>query len=167
MFLPLNATEPTISTRLANFLNISPTGQIMQNLQWLGLFSDEKIGVKVETAAQAMAHLLSEKLKLTSDIRDMVVLMHRMHVTYPDQNRDDEQYIATMIHNGERGGYTAMSTTVGLPAGVVAKLLLTDKMSLTGCHIPTHPQIYRPVLDEIAGYGLVFKEKITPKKKRK
>ena len=164
MFLPLNSTGPNVSQRVANFLNISPTGQIMQNLQWLGLFSDEKIGVKVATSAEAMTHLLGKKLELTSDIRDMVVLFHRMHVKYPKSNKVDEEYNATMIYNGERGGFTAMSKSVGLPAGIVAKLLLTDKLKLTGCHIPMHPDIYRPVLKELAANGLKFTEKVVPKK---
>ncbi len=164
MFLPLNSIGPDITQRVANFLNISPTGQIMQNLQWLGLFSDEKIGVNVSTAAEAMTHLLGKKLELTDDARDMVVLVHRMHVKYPKTQKGDEEYNATMIYNGERGGFTAMAKSVGLPAGIVAKLLLTDQLPLTGCHIPMHPAIYRPVLKELAEFGLEFSEKVVPKK---
>ena len=65
-----------------------------------------------------------------------------------------------MIYNGRRGGFTAMAKSVGLPAGIAAKLILTDKLPLTGCHIPTHPAIYRPVLKELAEKGLSFKEKV-------
>jgi len=164
MFLPHNAIGPDVSQRVANFLNISPTGQIMQNLKWLGLFSDEKIGVKVATSAQAMTHLIGNKLELTDDARDMVVLMHRMNVKYPKSDKGEEEYVATMIYNGERGGFTAMAKSVGLPAGIVTKLLLTDKLRITGCHIPMHPSIYQPVLKELAEYGLEFTEKVTPKK---
>ncbi|MCB0282224.1 MAG: saccharopine dehydrogenase NADP-binding domain-containing protein [Calditrichae bacterium] len=160
MFLPLNSSGPNIEQRVANFLNISPTGQIMQNLKWLGLFSKDKIGINVETSTQAMTHLLNEKLKLTDDIRDMVVLMHRMEVQYADKKQ--EERIATMIYNGERGGFTAMAKSVGLPAGILAKLILTGKMPLSGCHIPTHPAIYKPVMSELAEYGFTFNEKINP-----
>lgn len=158
MFLPLNSHGPNVAQRVANFLNISPTGQIMHNLEWLGLFSEDKIGIDAETSSQALTHLLSKKLKLAEDIRDMVVIMHKMRVTYT--KKKDELFTSTMIYNGRRGGFTAMSKSVGLPAGIVAKLILTDKLPLTGCHIPTHPAIYVPVLKELAENGLVFKEKI-------
>ncbi len=159
MFLPFNSQGPDIIQRTANFLNLSPTGQIMQNLEWLGLFSSEKIGIKAETSSQALAYLLGKKLKLTEDIRDMVVIMHKMRVSYPDKKKE-EQYTSTMIYNGRRGSFTAMAKSVGLPAGIVAKLILTNKLPLTGCHIPTHPAIYKPVLKELSEYGLTFHEKI-------
>ena len=38
-----------VEARLANFLNISPTGTIMQNLKWLGLLSEEAIGENFKT----------------------------------------------------------------------------------------------------------------------
>jgi saccharopine dehydrogenase-like NADP-dependent oxidoreductase len=164
MFLPLNSIGPDVSQRVANFLNISPTGQIMQNLKWLGLFADEKIGAKVSTSAQAITHLIGKKLELTNDARDMVVLVHRMKVKYPKSDKVDEEYNATMIYNGEKGGFTAMAKSVGLPVGIVAKLLLTDQLPLTGCHIPMHPAIYRPVLKELAENGLEFIERVIPKK---
>jgi saccharopine dehydrogenase (NAD+, L-glutamate forming) len=160
MFLPLNAIGPDVSQRVANFLNLSPTGQIMQNLHWLGLFSDEKIGVDVETSAQAMTHLLGEKLKLTNDSRDMVVLVHKMLVSYPKKEKKDQEFTATMIHNGEKNGFTAMAKSVGLPVAIAAQLLLKNQLPLTGCHIPTHPAIYKPVLKELSKYGFEFKEKV-------
>jgi len=160
MFLPLNSQGPNIVQRVANFLNISPTGQIMQNLQWLGLFSKEKIGIEVETSTQALTHLLAEKLHLSNNARDMVIIMHRMEVFYPDTKKS-EQHIATMIQNGEQGGFTAMAKSVGLPAGIVAKLILTDQLPLTGCHIPIHPAIYEPVLKGLSESGLSFEEVVT------
>jgi saccharopine dehydrogenase-like NADP-dependent oxidoreductase len=160
MFLPLNSTGPNVPQRVANFLNLSPTGQIMQNLQWLGLFSEDKIGIEAETSTEALTHLLSKKLELTGNIRDMVIIMHRMKVTYP-KIKKQEQYISTMIHNGERGGFTAMAKSVGLPAGIVTKLILNDQLPLTGCHIPTHPSIYRPVLKALEENGLKFTERVS------
>ena len=65
-----------------------------------------------------------------------------------------------MIHIGEKGGFTAMAKSVGLPAGIVAKLLLTKKLPLTGCHIPTHPAIYEPVLKGLAENGLALDESV-------
>ncbi len=159
MFLPMQASGATIEERTANYLGLSPTGAIMSNLRWLGLFSTEKIGVDVETSTEAMTHLINTKLKLTPEARDMVVLVHRMRVEYPGSDIK-ELHTASMIHNGERGGYTAMSKTVGLPAAIVAKLLMRHELPLTGCHIPTHPAIYQPVLRELKEHGIAFNEKV-------
>lgn len=160
MFLPISSSSDNVEERISTFLNISNTGHVMQNMRWLGLFSNEKIGYDVETSTQALTELIGRKLELTPENRDMVVLLHKMRVTYPDQERPDEKHTATMIYNGERGGYTAMAKSVGMPAGILAKLLLTDKMPLTGCHIPMHPAIYEPVLKELAEDGLKFEERV-------
>ena len=63
-------------------------------------------------------------------------------------------------HYGEKGGFTAMAKSVGLPAGIATKLILTNKLPLTGCHIPTHPAIFVPILKGLAENGLTFEESV-------
>ena len=163
MFLPLNITEARIEQRIARFLQISPTGRIMENLSWLGLFSDQPIGCDGETAAAMLIHLLQQKLPLTDDLRDVVVLVHELGVTYPNGERPPERITSTLVSEGQAGGFTAMSKTVGLPTAVAAQLLLDGELPLTGCHIPTHPSIYEPVLREISAAGLEFSESVRAK----
>jgi saccharopine dehydrogenase (NADP+, L-glutamate forming) len=158
MFLPLNISGADIEQRTANFLNISRTGKIMENMRWLGLFSSEKIDLDVRTSAEVLTHLLSEKLKLTPETRDMVVLHHEIIAEFPDNMK--RKIISTMIHYGEKRGFTSMAQSVGMPAGIAAKLILQGKLPLTGCHIPTHPAIFTPVLKELEKGGLKFNEKI-------
>lgn len=161
MFLPMDGSNGgSIEQRVANFLHINPTGQIMEKMRWLGLFSDKKIGINVETPAGVLTHLLAEKLKLTDDARDMVILQHILEVVYPDQANKTEKITATMIHYGEKAGFSSMAKSVGLPAAIVAKLLLLDNLPLTGCHIPTHPAIYQPVLQELTRQGFTFSETV-------
>ena len=162
MFLPADTTSGDLEQRVANFLNISPTGQIMGNMRWLGLFSDEKIGLNIETSAGVMTHLLSKKLQLNDDAHDMVILQHKIEVEYPNENNRRERILSTMIHYGEKAGFSSMAKSVGLPAAIVAKLLLLGKLPLTGCHIPTNQEIYNPVLNELAEEGFKFTEIITP-----
>ena len=76
----------------------------------------------------------------------MVVLVHELDVEYPDGDRAAERIRSTLVVEGEAGGFTAMSRTVGLPVAIAVKLLLRGELSLTGCLIPTHPSIYEPVL---------------------
>ncbi len=158
MFLPLNVTGPPLEQRVARFLQISPTGKIMENLRWFGLFSDERIGCRGDTAAAMLVHILQTKLPLTAEMRDMVVLVHELDVEYADGERPAEHVRSTLIVEGEAGGFTAMSRSVGLPVLIAVKLLLGGEISLTGSRIPTHPAIYAPILQRIEAAGLGFKE---------
>ena len=158
MFLPLNVRGAPLDQRIATFLRISPTGKIMEHLRWLGLLSDEKIGCPGDTAAAMMIHVLQTKLPLTTEMRDMVVLLHELDVEYPDDDRSPERIRSTLVLEGEAGGGTAMARSVGLPVVIAVKLLLGGELTLTGCLIPTHPAIYAPVLARIERDGLRFNE---------
>jgi len=62
------------------------------------------------------------------------------------------------VMKGENRQDTAMAKTVGLPMGILAKLILLGKVQLTGVHIPVMKEVYEPVLEELAQYGVVFEE---------
>lgn len=157
MFMPMNVTGARIQERVANFLGISRTGTIMQNLEWLGLFSDEKIVGDPKTATDVMVDILNKKMPLPDGKRDMVILLHKMKVEYPDGRK--KKYTSSMIDYGEPNGITAIAKTVGAPAAIAAKLILKGELPLTGTHIPTHPIIYNKVLKELENLGLKFVEK--------
>jgi len=159
MFLPSGVSGADLEQRVATFLHINPTGRIMENLRWLGLFSDERIGCRGETSAAMLEHLLKNKLPLTPDVRDMVVLVHELEADYPDSARESELWTSSLVVEGEAGGHTAMSRTVGLPVALAARLLLRDELPLTGSVIPTHPSIVDPILREIRAAGLEFVER--------
>jgi saccharopine dehydrogenase (NADP+, L-glutamate forming) len=165
MFLPLNLSGINLEQRLANFLNISPTGKIMENLKWLGLLSDEKINSKSQTASEVMINLLKKKLPLTNEQRDIVILHHKIEAHFPKKNNKKKKIFSTFIDYGEPNGFTAISKSVGLPAAIATKLLLTNQLPITGCHIPTHPTVYTAVLKELTKMGLKFKEKTVSIKK--
>ena len=158
MFLPLNVTGPKIEARVGRFLDVSPTGRIMQNLKWLGLLSEEKTGCDGDTSAAMLVHLLEKKLRLEPGQQDLVVLVHELDVEYPGMSRQPERITSTLVARGEPGGFTAMAKTVGLPTALAVKLLLRGELSLRGSQIPTHPSIYDPILAELASAGLVFEE---------
>lgn len=158
MFIPRSLNGSDIRQRVASFLGISPTGKIMQNLEWLGLFSDEKIGFNYTNPAEVLTSLLKQKMPIPKDARDMVVLIHELIAEFPTGEK--EKITSTFIEYGEPGGYTAIAKTVGLPAAISAKLYLQDKLPITGCQIPTHPIIYNSILDELINLGFIFNEKI-------
>jgi len=63
-----------------------------------------------------------------------------------------------LIVKGEDPLRTAMAKTVGLPLAMAALLILQDKISLRGLQIPTHSEIYQPVLQSLKEEKIEFSE---------
>lgn len=156
MFLPISSNGTNFDAKFANFLNISPTGTIMNNLKWLGLFDDVKIGKNFKTSMDLMTDLIIRKMPLPKGARDMVILQHEIIADY-GEDKPKEKTISTLIDYGSEE-FTAIAKTVGAPAAIAAKLILKDELQLSGCHIPTHPLIYTKVLKELESLGIKFKE---------
>lgn len=161
LFIPLEVSGSDLETRVANFLHINPTGKIMENLRWLGLFSEELIGKVDETPAAVMIDLIKKKLKMDPDSRDMIILINELEASYPSAGKKREKITVTLIEKGECSGFSAVTKTVGLPMAIGVRLILAAKLPLTGCHIPTHPAVYVPLLKELKKEGLKFKTKVT------
>jgi saccharopine dehydrogenase (NADP+, L-glutamate forming) len=166
MFLPAGLCGETVEERAAEFRGLDPDDPGLASLRWLGLFSTEPTGVEGATVTDALVHLLLEKLRLPPDGCDMVVLQHELLVRYPAETGQGsarrERITATLVERGEPGGITAMARTVGLPAALAARLILDGEIELIGCHIPTEPAIYGPVLAELERAGMRFVEKVEP-----
>ena len=158
MCLPQSEGRTRLEQQVANYLGISPTGRIMENLRYLGLFSKEKIGIEVDTVAGAMIQLIKKNLQMPPGSRDIVIIMHELDVVYPEESGKKERITSTMIEYGEPDHFTAIAKTVGMPIAIGTELLLTDRLPITGCQIPTLPAIYEPVLRELRTQNLSFKE---------
>lgn len=158
MFLP-HTGRGSLEQRTAGLLGLSADSPILEQLRWLGLFSDQIIGGEVRRPAEALVRLLSERLPLPAGERDMVVLYHQLEVRYPEQGGRREQLDSTFVNFGQPDGFTAMATTVGLPAAVAGRFILDGTLTATGSRIPTAPEIYRPILTELARHGLEARER--------
>lgn len=162
MFLPKQVNGSSLEQRVAAYLDISPTGVIMENLKWLGLFSDQPVGLESGTATDVMISLIRRKLKMDENSRDMVILVHDLLARYPEEGGRQERVVSTFVEYGERGGVTAMAKTVGLPAAIAVEMILSGQLPLTGSHIPIHPTIYEPVLRKLEEHGFRFQERVEP-----
>lgn len=131
-------------------------------IEWLGLTSNEKIGLQYVTPAQVLQKLIEKKLKLKSKDKDMIVMYHEVHCS---KGKKDFIIQSSLNVVGEDQHYTAMAKTVGLPLAIATRLILKGEINLTGVHLPTLKEIYKPVLAELVEYGIVFKEKTSTKKK--
>ncbi len=132
---------------------------IIEWLDYLGFMDDEPMPFTRIPPIEIMAHRMNERMEYAEGERDMIILRHHFEVEYPDRKED---ILSQMVGYGIPGGDSIMSRTVGLPAAIAVRLILEDRISLTGVRIPIDPEIYKPVLEELAEMGIGFEETITP-----
>jgi len=125
-------------------------------LEFLGLFDDALLPATAKTSADVLQYLLETKLAMQPTDKDMIVMLHEIEFETADGQK--KKIESSLVVKGEDSLRTAMAKTVGLPLGIAAKLILEDKIHLTGVHMPIHKEIYEPVLKELENCGIVFKE---------
>ena len=135
---------------------------ILDRLEWLGLFSNEPIpGAGAPTTRlDVLANRMLQKMQYAPGERDMLVLVHKFLAELPGGRK--ENISSTMVDYGIPNGDSSMARTVSLPAAIGVKLILTGKILTPGVHVPVSPNIYNPVLDELAKLNIRCVEKTTP-----
>lgn len=123
-------------------------------IDFIGLRSNDYLPVPITNSATLLRRLLEKNLAMKATDKDMVVLLHEIEYTLGDNIR--KLIKSTLIVKGEDRINTAMAKTVGLPLGIAARLILENKIKLTGLHIPVLPEIYQPVLSELENNGITF-----------
>jgi len=144
----------------ARKLGIPPDALPAWNLHWLGMFSDRKLGVARISPLDALGNLMFEKLAYRPGERDMIVLYHDFRATFPDGHA--ERIVSQLIDYGIEGGDSSMSRTVSLPAAVSVHLILEGTITAKGVLRPVLPEIYNPVLDELATLDINCEERSEP-----
>ena len=87
--------------------------------------------------------------------KDFIAMQHLFEYKLNGQLK---KLASTLVVKGESQLITAMAKTVGYPLGIVARLLLTKKINLSGVMLPISPDIYNPVLAELKMMGIGFVE---------
>jgi saccharopine dehydrogenase-like NADP-dependent oxidoreductase len=154
MFLAYHPTD-SVELKLMHYLNISADSDLMEKLEWLGLFSANLITQSCGTPAQILQHLLEEKWALSPDDKDMIVMHHRFGYTLNGQKRMRH---SSMVSIGKNAEQTAMARTVGLPVAIAVKLILQGVINTPGVHLPLSKEIYEPMLAELESFGIAFVE---------
>lgn len=145
----------TLRERLAKLAGVDAGGTVMEMIEWTGVLSNVKIAMDSATPAQALQKLLEEKWKLKQGDKDMVVMQHIFEFTL---NGKQQNIISSLVVKGDDEVNTAMAKTVGLPAAIAIKMILTGKYSSAGVVVPVKKDLYDPVLNELKEYGIVFSE---------
>jgi saccharopine dehydrogenase (NADP+, L-glutamate forming) len=158
-FLGISQHAGSVKDRVAKMIETDPDSDIMQKLEWLGLFSKRRIKLQNATPALILENLLLEKWALQPNDKDMVIMQH---VFEYEQQRKRRKMTSTLVMKGTNSEETAMSRLVGLPLGIFVKLLMMGKISTTGVNIPTMPEVYEPVMAELEDHGVKFMEEDNP-----
>ncbi len=141
------------SATIAAFIN----DDIQPMLEYLGLFDEETVPATAVTSADVLQYLLENKLGMQPKDKDMIVMLHEIEYMLDGKHYKSE---SVLVVKGKDNLRTAMATTVGLPLGIAAKLILNGELKITGLHIPIVKEIYIPVLQELEANGVKFTESL-------
>jgi len=140
-------------------LGLKSYSAVIKRLEWLGLFSEKLLPVDKNNPLDYLNVLTLEKMSLNESERDMIVMYHEFIADYNGKN---EYITSTLVNYGIPGEDSAIARTVTLPAAIAVQMILDKKINLSGVHIPIHPDIYNPILDELEKVDIVFKERKEP-----
>jgi saccharopine dehydrogenase-like NADP-dependent oxidoreductase len=146
----------SVKERIARLLSEEVDSEVMQKLEWLGLFRKKRIGLPDATPAFILEQLLLDKWQLQPEDKDMIVMQHEFEYTLAGEKKEKS---STLVMRGENAENTAMSKLVGLPMGIFVKLVMEGKINSTGVNIPVMPEVYEPVLKELEDYDVKFTER--------
>jgi len=155
-FLP-NQNIDDVGAAALQLLGADPGSAVAKQFDYLGIFGDEKIPLQKATPAKVILDLLQRKWKLEPNDKDMTLMIHEFDYTVDGRK---EKLSSTLVHKGINADDTSVARLVGLPVGIMVRLIAEEKVSITGVHIPIMKEVYEPVLKELANYGVQFVDKI-------
>lgn len=158
-FLPIDPTK-TLNERLQKYLP-GVDQEVMSKIEWLGLFSNNKLPLTKGSPAAILQKILEAKWQLNLTDKDMVVLQHQFEVK---GSFGTKEIFSSLVCKGENQEYTAMAKTVGLPLAIAIDLFLDGKIKSRGLQIPVQKEFYEPILNALEKEGIVFEEIEKPKK---
>jgi saccharopine dehydrogenase-like NADP-dependent oxidoreductase len=156
-FLAYHKTE-SVEKKFKHFIKRYTLNNIYNKFEWLNLFSDKIIPFKNATPAVVLQWLLQNKWNLEVDDKDMIVMQHQIIYQHKETIKKLTSWISV---NGKDSEDTAMAMTVGMPLAIAIKLLMTGKIKIHGVHIPTIPELYKPIMRELSKEGIMFNEQVT------
>jgi saccharopine dehydrogenase (NADP+, L-glutamate forming) len=157
LILALSGAPAGSDPRAAAAARLKPeAGETLDRLAWLGLFEDAPLGLEHGSPLDVLERLMLRKLRYLPGERDMILLQHVVEAR--SERGEPFRITSTLIDYGLPNGDSSMSRTVGLPAAAAAGLLLDGKLSARGVLVPLRPEVYEPILSDLAGRGIVFRE---------
>eukprot|EP00906_Rhabdomonas_costata_P007458 RCo010678 len=146
-----------VKEAVAKKLGLALTDKPITDMEWLGLFSSDRVPSSVNTRLDMVAQAMLPRMQYAPGEKDMLLMKHEFVVEYPDRR---EYLSSTMVDIGKPNGATSMSTTVSIPVAIACNLVLSGKFTTPGIQTPVIPELYKPILQELAQMGIEFRESV-------
>ncbi|NNE44750.1 MAG: saccharopine dehydrogenase [Gemmatimonadetes bacterium] len=144
--------DETPRAAAARALRRPESDAVLDRLEWLGLFSTDPVPANARSRADLLVDRMGARMKYADGERDMLVLHHE--IDFEDAAGQPGVLIAQTMEYGVPGGDSAMSRTVGIPAGFAARRILDGTIQRSGVRIPITPDMYNPLLADLASVGI-------------
>ena len=152
-FLPYHPKD-SVEIKLKKFLR-NDREHLYSLFEEIGFFdSSNLLCIEDSSPAFMLQALLQKSWILKETDKDMLVMIHEFEFEIGNKRFKTS---ASMVVIGEDRTYTAMSNTVGLPIGIIAKRML-DGYKDPGVKLPISEALYMPVLTELEELGITFTE---------
>lgn len=127
-------------------------------LSEIGLFSEtEHVPRGTKTTLDAFCHLFKKSCQYRRGEKDMILMQHLLEVERADGSM--QRLCISLVNYGlQPDGCSAMARTVSLPLAVAMDMILKGSLHACGVVCPLTPDIYEPILEKMAEFGIVFEE---------
>ncbi|MBN1330033.1 MAG: saccharopine dehydrogenase NADP-binding domain-containing protein [Candidatus Heimdallarchaeota archaeon] len=154
----LNYSGDDIKREVAKELGKNEDAKCLKRLEWMGIFSNNTIP-KGNSYLDVLADQFLEKLGgFNPGEQDMIIMLHEFKAEYQDGKK--ETITSTLLDYGIPNGDSSMARTVSLPVAIAVKMMLEGTIKGKGVIIPTSPEVYNPILNELEKMNIIFKEKV-------
>lgn len=143
-------------TDLKDKLNFDFPDEVIDKIEWLGLFDKNPIKTDKVNSIEILTDILSKKLVYKESERDLIILYHILKAK--NEQGKIKTFSSKLISYGTPGGDSAMAKSVSLPSAVAVEAIIGGEIKSPGVHIPVIPEIYKPILTRLKNLGLEIKE---------
>ncbi|MCG3138934.1 MAG: hypothetical protein HJJLKODD_02805 [Phycisphaerae bacterium] len=153
-----SSSTDRLREQVARHLKSEVSANYLDRWEWLGLFSNDPLPITstTTTALDELAQRMEKKMVYAPSERDMIALVHHFEAEVGGQR---EKIVSSLVDYGIPHGDSSMARTVSLPAAIGVDLILSGRFVKPGVHIPVMPELYNPVLDELANLQIRCQEK--------
>lgn len=151
-----SSSTEDIKAKFAESAGLDVNDDFVKKLDWLGIFENVQISISSGTNSNLLVDLMLKKMAFEPHEKDMIIVHNEMIVEFPGRK---EKRISSMLVEGIPYGDSAMARAVSLPPAIAVKLILGGAISQKGVCMPSTPELYEPILDEMETFGFAFKKK--------